>query len=125
MQEHPRTDPTATRPDDAILFVALELSRASWLVALQAPGGERITRHKLAAGASAELLELVARQRARAEHRIGRTVRVVSCYEAGRDGFWLHRLLVDNGIENLVIDPASVAVNRRARRAKTDLCGRP
>jgi transposase len=49
----------------------------------------------------------------------------MSCYEAGRDGFWLHRLLVADGIENLVIDPASVAVNRRARRVKTDLCGRP
>ena len=119
MQEHSPTDPTATRPDEAVLFVALELSRASWLVAIQAPGGDKISRHKLAAGASAELLELVGRQRARAEHRTGRTVRVMSCYEAGRDGFWLHRLLVDNGIESLVIDPASVAVNRRARRAKT------
>jgi transposase len=47
-------------------------------------------------------------------------VRVMSCYEAGRDGFWLHRLLTAAGIENLVIDPASVAVNRRARRVKTD-----
>ena len=112
MPEHPRIDPAAADPDHPILFVALELSRASWLVAIQAPGGEKISRHKLAAGASAELLELVGRQRARAEHRTGRTVRVMSCYEAGRDGFWLHRRLVANGIENLVIDPASVAVNR-------------
>jgi transposase len=102
------------------MFVALELSGTSWLVAIQAPGGERISRHKLAAGAAAELLELVGRRRAMSEHGAGRTVRVMSCYEAGRDGFWLHRRLVANGIENLVIDPASVAVNRRARRAKTD-----
>ena len=120
MQQHPPTDPTGARPNDAVLFVALELSRASWLVAIQAPGRDKISRHKLAAGASAELLELVGRQRARAEHRTGGKLRVVSCYEAGRDGFWLHRLLVANGIENLVIDPASVAVNRRARRVKTD-----
>jgi transposase len=119
--EHPRIDPAAADPDHPmILFVALELSRASWLVAIQAPGGEKISRHKLAAGASAELLELVGRQRARTERRTGRTVRVMSCYEAGRDGFWLHRLLTAAGIENLVIDPASVAVNRRARRVKTD-----
>ena len=97
MQEHSRIDPTATDPDHPILFVALELSRASWLVAVQAPGGDKISRHKLAAGASAELLELVARRRTRAAHRTGRTVRVMSCYEAGRDGFWLHPFLVDNG----------------------------
>jgi transposase len=120
VREHPRIDPAAADPDHPILFVALELSRASWLVALQAPGSEKISRHKLAAGASAELLELVARHRATVEHRTGRTVRVMSCYEAGRDGFWLHRLLTAAGIENLVIDPASVAVNRRARRVKTD-----
>jgi transposase len=120
VQEHPRTDPTATRPDQATLFVALELSRASWLVAIQAPGSDKISRHKLAAGASADLLELVGRQRATAEHRTGGEVRVMACYEAGRDGFWLHRLLVADGVESLVIDPASVAVNRRARRVKTD-----
>jgi transposase len=45
---------------------------------------------------------------------------VRSCYEAGRDGFWLHRWLTDQGIVNLVVDPASIEVNRRARRAKTD-----
>ena len=117
MQQH---SPTGTRPDEAVLFVALELSRASWLVVIQAPGGDKSSRHKLAAGASAELLELVGRQRVAAERRIGRAVRVMSCYEAGRDGFWLHRLLLANGVENLVIDPASIAVNRRARRVKTD-----
>jgi len=45
---------------------------------------------------------------------------VRSCYEAGRDGFWLHRWLAAHGITNLVVDPASIEVNRRARRAKTD-----
>lgn len=48
------------------------------------------------------------------------TTVVKSCYEAGRDGFWLHRYLVSQGVENLVVDSASIEVNRRARRAKTD-----
>lgn len=125
VQEHHQATPATTCSDSAIMFVALELSGTSWLVAIQAPGGERISRHKLPAGAAAELLELVGRQRTMSEHGAGRTVRVMSCYEAGRDGFWRHRRLVAEGIENLIIDPASVAVNRRARRAKTDLCGRP
>jgi transposase len=47
-------------------------------------------------------------------------VRVVSCYEAGRDGFWLHRVLCGAGVENRVIDPTSLLVDRRARRVKTD-----
>ena len=46
--------------------------------------------------------------------------RVVSCYEAGRDGFWLHRFLVAQGFENLVVDSSSIEVSRRRRRAKTD-----
>ena len=45
---------------------------------------------------------------------------MVSCYEAGYDGFWLHRLLLAAGITNFVFDPASIAVEQRARRAKTD-----
>ena len=47
-------------------------------------------------------------------------MKVLSCYEAGYDGFWLHRVLGEAGIINHVIDPASLQVNRRARRAKTD-----
>jgi len=56
----------------------------------------------------------------RAEKQLGRAVTVVSCYEAGYDGFWLHRLLEANGMCNHVIDPASIHVDRRARRAETD-----
>lgn len=47
-------------------------------------------------------------------------MQIVSCYEAGRDGFWIHRYLTDRGIENLVVDSSSIEVNRRSRRAKTD-----
>src|SRR5262249_33643503 len=46
--------------------------------------------------------------------------RVRSCYEAGRDGFWLHRWLIARGVENVVVESSSIEVNRRARRAKTD-----
>ena len=58
--------------------------------------------------------------RAKQHFRLARDCRVLSCYEAGRDGFWLHRALVARGIENLVVDSASIAVDRRLRRAKTD-----
>jgi transposase len=57
---------------------------------------------------------------ARRRFRLAENTRVVSCYEAGRDGFWLHRYLVEHGVENLVVDSSSIEVNRRQRRAKTD-----
>ena len=56
----------------------------------------------------------------RVEARLGASVAVVSCFEAGRDGFWLHGLLLDNDVNNHVVEPISILVNRRARRAKTD-----
>jgi transposase len=59
-------------------------------------------------------------ERSRRRFRLPDAVRVVSCYEAGRDGFWLHRFLVDQGIENRVVDSSSIEVNRRQRRVKTD-----
>src|SRR5215831_17209776 len=63
-------------------------------------------------------LECIAKARARCELPPG--ARVHSCYEAGRDRFWLHRWLIAQGIDNIVVDSASIEVNRRARRAKTD-----
>jgi transposase len=59
-------------------------------------------------------------QRARARFGLAATVRVISCYEAGRDGFWIHRALVVRGFENRVVDSSSIEVNRRKRRAKSD-----
>ena len=56
---------------------------------------------------------------AKARFKLRGDVRIVSCYEAGRDGFWLHRYLLSCGIENLVVDSSSIEVNRRKRRAKT------
>jgi transposase len=68
----------------------------------------------------AGLLALIDKIRARAAQKLGTVPRVVSCYEAGYDGFWLHRLLEAGGITNFVFDPASIAVEQRSRRAKTD-----
>ncbi len=104
----------------ATIFVALELSKARWLVGIHTPVADKISRHGVAGGDSRALLELIARARRRAEQQLGRPAAVVCCYEAGYDGFWLHRLLCASGIENHVIDPASLPVDRRARRAKTD-----
>lgn len=112
--------PTAAQTDTATIFVAIELSRASWLVALRTPLADKVSRHKLKPGDAEALLALIADRRAAASKRLGRPVVVRSCYEAGYDGFWLHRVLVAAGVDNQVIDPASLLVNRRARRAKTD-----
>src|SRR5262249_2131515 len=67
-----------------------------------------------------ELLELIDKIRTRVGRELKQPVEVVSCYEAGYDGFWVHRLLEENGVRNYVIDPASLQVDRRARRVKTD-----
>lgn len=104
----------------ATLFVALELSRSTWLVALHSPVADKVSQHRIEGGDADGLLALIARRRGQAEERLGRPVRVASCFEAGYDGFWLHRWLCTRGVENRVLDAASVLVDRRARRAKTD-----
>ena len=120
MEISPSPAATATDPQPATLFVALELSKAKWLVGLHSPMADKVSRHTIAGGDAPALLTLIGAARRRAEASLGGTVRVVTCYEAGYDGFWLHRLLVAHGIANQVIDPASLLVNRRARRRKTD-----
>jgi transposase len=102
------------------IFVALELSQRSWLVTLHCPDKDKISRHKVAGGDHAGLLALIDRMRERVARALGSVPTVVSCYEAGYDGFWLHRLLLAAGITNHVFDPSSIAVDQRARRVKTD-----
>src|SRR3954453_21353014 len=101
------------------VFLAIELSKASWIVALHSPAGARVSLHRLPAG-DARALAFAEKARPPAAEAPGEPVAVASCYEAGYDGFWLHRVLVAAGIANLVVDPASLKVDRRARRAKAD-----
>jgi len=90
------------------------------LAVVRSPDRDQISRHKLEGGKDAGLLALIASVRARAARALGTVPAVVSCYEAGYDGFWLHRRLVAAGITNFVFDPSSIAVEQRRRRAKTD-----
>jgi transposase len=111
---------TPTGDHNGTIFVAIELSQRSWLVTMHSPDRDRISRHKLAGGDPAGLLGLLESVRTRATRKLATAPAIVSCYEAGYDGFWLHRLLTEAGITNFVFDPASIAVEQRARRAKTD-----
>ena len=111
---------TPTAGHCGTIFVAIELSQKTWLVTLHSPDRDRISRHKLEGGDHAGLLELIGKVRTRVSEKLGSMPRVVSCYEAGYDGFWLHRLLAAAGILNFVFDPASIAVEQRSRRTKTD-----
>ena len=112
--------PAATHDDTVRCLLAIELSKKSWIVAVNTPLSDKISRHTLKAGDGKELLDLCERIRTRVARETKKRVEIVSCYEAGYDGFWLHRLLEAHGIRNYVIDPASLQVDRRARRAKTD-----
>ena len=119
--DHPSDEPTAIRTYIAAIFVSLELSRSTWLVTSLSPGkGERMSKHSVTAGNVAELLTLFAELRRKAEVRTGQSYPIITIQEAGLDGFWLHRVLQQNGIESYVVDPASIAMPRRRRRAKTD-----
>ena len=102
------------------IFGAIELSQKTWLVTMHSPDRDKISRHKVQGGDHASLLALIDRVRDRAARTLGVAPAVVSCYEAGYDGFWLHRLLQAAGITNYVFDPSSIAVDQRARRVKTD-----
>jgi transposase len=112
--------PPATHVGAARCLIAIELSKRSWVVAANTPLSEKISRYALKACDAKELLELIEKIRTRIARELKQPVEVICCYEAGYDGFWLHRLLEANGIRNYVIDPASLQVDRRARRTKTD-----
>ena len=119
MDNRKDTAPAVVR-DVATVYVAIELSMKSWLVALQSPRQEQASRHKLGPGDARGLWAAIERERSALLRSGHSEVRVVTCYEAGRDGFWLHRFLVAQGAESQVVDPGSVLVNRRGRRAKSD-----
>jgi transposase len=101
-----------------VLYLSFELGSTEWKLAFTVGRGEKPRLRTLAAcdlrGVEQEI------ERARRRWGVPEGARVVSCYEAGRDGFWLHRFLLSRGVENLVVDSSSIEVNRRSRRAKTD-----
>jgi transposase len=112
--------PAAAHDGAARCLLAIELSKKSWVVAVNTPLSDKISLYKLKPCDWKELLQLIERIRKRVSEELKKPVEVISCYEAGYDGFWLHRLLEAHGVRNHVIDPASLQVDRRARRAKTD-----
>jgi len=119
--DHPTDGLSAIRTHIGAIFVSLELSRSNWLVTSLSPGkGEKMSKHSVAAGGVAELLTLFAELKRKAMVRTGQSYPTITIQEAGLDGFWLHRVLQQEGIESHVVDPASIATPRRRRRAKTD-----
>jgi transposase len=121
MHDHASCTPAAIRTQLDAIFVSLELSRSTWLVTSLSPGaGKRMSRHSVAAGAVAELLALFGELQRKAQARTGRHYPIITIQEAGLDGYWLHRVLQQSGVESYVVDPASIATSRRRRRAKTD-----
>jgi transposase len=111
-----------TRPELSVneptLYVAFELGLKDWKLALTSGFGVPPWLRTVAGGDWGAVERTL--QQGRVRFKLATSVRVVSCYEAGRDGFWIHRALTDRGIANRVVDSASIEVNRRARRAKTD-----
>jgi len=109
---------TETHTPESVLFLAFELSEKTWKLGFTTGYGQQPRERSIAARHQARLLQEVAQ----AKRRFGlpETAPVVSCYEAGREGFWLHRFLQAHGITNSVVDSSSIEVNRRKRRAKSD-----
>jgi transposase len=100
------------------LLLAFELGQRSWKLGFTTGLGQRPRIRQVPPGAVDRVLEEIARAKRR--FKLLDDTPVISCYEAGRDGFWLHRYLVVHGVTNHVVDSSSIEVNRRARRAKTD-----
>jgi transposase len=101
----------------ATLYLSFELGNKDWKLTA-GDGMHSASRYSLSAGDVDAVIDRVARARKRFELTEATVVR--SCYEAGRDGWWLHRRLLELGFDNIVVDSSSIEVNRRARRAKTD-----
>ena len=103
---------------DATLWLAFELGSTTWTLGFTTGAAQRPRIRTIKAGDLGTLM----REMAAAKARFGLAAEtpVRSVYEAGRDGFWLHRWLVTQGIDNIVVDSSSIEVKRRARHAKTD-----
>jgi transposase len=104
--------------DNGVLYMALELGWSQWKLAFASEAGQKPRQQTIAARDLAALQSEIGRAKAR--FGLCESAREVSCYEAGRDGFWLHRYLESIGVKNRVVDSASIEMNRRARQAKSD-----
>lgn len=112
------TRPNEYTPSTSGLRLAFELGLKTWKLGFARDFSHPPLERRVAGGDTKALLGEIAR--AKQELGLPADTAVVSCYEAGRDGFWLHRFLKHQGVHNLVVDPASLEVSRRARRAKSD-----
>ena len=112
------TRPTESTPAPPVLHLAFELGLAQWKLGFTTGLGQRPRERTI----GARDLPAVTREMRRAKERFGIRAEtpVVSWYEAGRDGFWLHRWLETQGVTSHVVDSASIEVSRRGRRAKSD-----
>ena len=119
--DRPFTETAAIHSELGAIFISLELSRSTWLVTSLSPGaGEKLSKREIKAGDVCALLARLAELRHKALARTGTSHPIIVIQEAGLDGFWLHRVLQEEGCESHVVDPASIAAPRRRRRAKTD-----
>ncbi|MDL2203036.1 IS110 family transposase [Brucella intermedia] len=112
---------SAERVNDC--YVALELSQRTWLIGFLLPGTDKVQIMTVAGGDAEALLSALGRIESLAGTRLPAECTMVSmrvCYEAGYDGFWLARYLIDRGIDTTILDPSSFLVSRRGRRVKTD-----
>ena len=121
VRDHQGQEQSAIRTDLGAIFVSMELSRSAWLITSLSPGaGEKMSKHAVVAGDVAGLLQRFAELKRKAAARTGRDFPIIVVQEAGLDGFWIHRVLEDEGIESHVVDAASILTSHRRRRAKTD-----
>ncbi|WP_291093023.1 IS110 family transposase [Hoeflea sp.] len=119
-QESKAAIPTQDKKNAGDIFISVEMSRSKWVIGVHTPLAEKIALHTLTCGDVDALLTLIDRAQAKLTAAGVGAPAVVVCYEAGYEGFWLYRRLVALGIRVVVIDPASLLVDRRAKRAKTD-----
>ncbi len=110
----------ATTSGEQILHAALELSKNSWLLAIQLPDRDNPSLHPVKGGDAEGLIAKLDAAKQRLAKASGQAPKITLCYEAGYDGFWLARFLEKRGVDCRVMDPASLQVDRRARRVKTD-----
>ena len=103
---------------EEIIYIAFELSQSTWKMGIGSKLGQKVRTRTIEAGNLRQVQDEI--EKAKQGYRQSNGVRIRSCYEAGLDGFWLHRHLEKAGIENMVVDPSSMKVDRRARRVKTD-----